>query len=87
MGGRLRAVRAAEIVDTLHKAFVKASQAPDMQDKFHKGGMVAPQQASLDDAKAWLRTRWPPGGETSRKQTSSSTSELGLSEWLLGGIG
>ena len=52
MGGRLRAVRrAAEIVDTLHKAFVKASQAPDMQDKFHKGGMVAPQQASVDDAK------------------------------------
>ena len=26
-----------------------------MQDKFHKGGMVAPQQASVDDAKAWLR--------------------------------
>ena len=52
MGGRLRAVRVpAEIVDTLHKAFVKASQAPDMQDKFHKGGMVAPQQASVDDAK------------------------------------
>jgi len=44
-----------ETVDTLHNAFVKASKTPDMQDKFQKGGMVAPQQASVDDAKAWLR--------------------------------
>ncbi len=44
-----------EIVETLHNAFVKASTAPEMQEKFQKGGMVAPQQASVDDAKAWLR--------------------------------
>jgi tripartite-type tricarboxylate transporter receptor subunit TctC len=44
-----------EIVEMLHNAFVKASKVPEMQDKFQKGGMVAPQQASVDDAKAWLR--------------------------------
>ncbi len=54
-----------EIVETLHNAFVKASQAPEMQEKFHKGGMVAPQQASVDDAKAWLPRKWRPGGATS----------------------
>ena len=47
-----------------------------MQDKFHKGGMVAPQQASVDDAKAWLRDEMASGGATCRKRTSSSTSEL-----------
>ena len=44
-----------EIVETLHNAFVKASTAPEMQERFQKGGMVAPQQASIEDAKAWLR--------------------------------
>ena len=44
-----------EIVETLHNAFVKASMAPEMQEKFQKGGMAAPQQASIDDARAWLR--------------------------------
>jgi tripartite-type tricarboxylate transporter receptor subunit TctC len=44
-----------EIVETLHNAFVKASTAPEMQERFQKGGMAAPQQASVDDAKAWLR--------------------------------
>ena len=44
-----------EIVETLHNALVRASKVPEMQDKFRKGGMVAPQQASVDDARAWLQ--------------------------------
>jgi tripartite-type tricarboxylate transporter receptor subunit TctC len=44
-----------EIVETLHNAFVKAAKAPQMQEKFEKGGMTAPQQGSVEDAKAWLR--------------------------------
>jgi tripartite-type tricarboxylate transporter receptor subunit TctC len=45
----------AEIVETLHHAFVSAAGAPQMQDAFQKGGMAAPAQASVGDAKAWLR--------------------------------
>ena len=44
-----------EIVETLHNAFVKASKVPEMQDRFQKGGMTAPQQGSVEDARAWLR--------------------------------
>ena len=45
----------AEIVVTLHNAFVRAAGAPEMRDAFQKGGMAAPAQASVGDAKAWLR--------------------------------
>src|SRR5882762_298168 len=45
----------AEIVETLHHAFVSAAGAPQMQDAFQKGGMAAPAQASVSDARAWLR--------------------------------
>ena len=45
----------AEIVVTLHNAFVRAAGAPEMQDAFQKGGMAAPAQTSVGDAKAWLR--------------------------------
>jgi tripartite-type tricarboxylate transporter receptor subunit TctC len=45
----------AEIVEILHHAFVSAAGAPQMQDAFQKGGMAAPAQASVGDAKAWLR--------------------------------
>jgi len=45
----------AEIVGTLHQAFVRASKAPELQEKFQKGGMTVPTQASVDDARAWLR--------------------------------
>jgi tripartite-type tricarboxylate transporter receptor subunit TctC len=44
-----------EIVDTLHKAFVKAAGAPALQEAFEKGGMVLPRQSSVEDAQAWLR--------------------------------
>jgi tripartite-type tricarboxylate transporter receptor subunit TctC len=44
-----------EIVETLHAAFVRASKVPEMQEIFQKGGMAAPQQSSVEDAKAWLR--------------------------------
>ena len=44
-----------EIVETLHNAFVRASKVPEMQDIFQKGGMAAPAQASVEDARAWLR--------------------------------
>jgi tripartite-type tricarboxylate transporter receptor subunit TctC len=44
-----------EIVETLHAAFVKASTVPELQEAFQKGGMVAPRQSSVDDARAWLQ--------------------------------
>jgi len=44
-----------DIVETLHKAFVKASAVPEMQEIMQKGGMTAPQQASVEDARKWLR--------------------------------
>ena len=44
-----------EIIETLHKAFVKAMTVPEMQEAFERGGMVVPRQSSLDDAKGWLR--------------------------------
>jgi len=44
-----------EIIETLHKAFLKAMTVPEMQEAFARGGMVVPRQSSLQDPKAWLR--------------------------------
>jgi tripartite-type tricarboxylate transporter receptor subunit TctC len=44
-----------DIVETLHKAFVKASQAAELQSLFEKRGMMVPRQSSVDDAQAWLK--------------------------------
>ena len=46
-----------EIVDVLHKAFVAAAKTPEMLAVFEKGGMVAPEQNSVDDAAAWLKAQ------------------------------
>jgi len=45
----------AEIVETLHNAFMRAASVPEMQEAFRKGGMAAPTQSSVSDARAWLR--------------------------------
>ena len=39
-----------EIIETLHKAFVAAANLPEMKAIFEKGGMVAPEQKSVEDA-------------------------------------
>jgi tripartite-type tricarboxylate transporter receptor subunit TctC len=44
-----------EIVDGLHKAFLKAMTVPEMREAFARGGMVVPRPSSLEDPKAWLR--------------------------------
>jgi tripartite-type tricarboxylate transporter receptor subunit TctC len=44
-----------EIIDKLHEAFAAAARMPEMQAIFEKGGMVAPVDKSVDDARAWLR--------------------------------
>jgi tripartite-type tricarboxylate transporter receptor subunit TctC len=44
-----------EIIETLHKAFVKAAASPELNATFEKGGMVVPRQASVADAQAWLK--------------------------------
>ena len=44
-----------EIIETLHKAFVAAAKTPEMQATFERGGMAAPSQKSVDDARAWLK--------------------------------
>jgi tripartite-type tricarboxylate transporter receptor subunit TctC len=46
---------APEIVETLHGAFAAATRVPELQDAFHRGGMVASPPGSLADARAWLR--------------------------------
>jgi tripartite-type tricarboxylate transporter receptor subunit TctC len=46
---------APEIVETLRHAFLKVMTVADMQEAFARGGMMAPRQASLDDAKGWLK--------------------------------
>jgi tripartite-type tricarboxylate transporter receptor subunit TctC len=46
---------APEIIETLRQAFLKAMTVADMQEAFARGGMVVPRQASLDDAKGWLK--------------------------------
>ncbi|HYI28261.1 MAG TPA: tripartite tricarboxylate transporter substrate binding protein [Bradyrhizobium sp.] len=46
-----------EIIEVLHKAFVAAAKTPELQATFEKGGMVAPQQNSVDDAAAWLKNQ------------------------------
>lgn len=42
------------ILETLNAAFAKAATAPEMQEAFHKGGMLPATQASLNDAQAWI---------------------------------
>ena len=44
-----------DIIETLHKAFVKAMAAPELQAAFEKGGMAVPQQSGVDDAQNWLK--------------------------------
>ena len=44
-----------QTLHTLHDAFAKASTAPEMQEAFHKGGMLPAAQSSLGDAQAWIR--------------------------------
>jgi tripartite-type tricarboxylate transporter receptor subunit TctC len=44
-----------EIVEALHRAFVKASSSAELQAAFEKGGMMVPRQSSVDDAQAWLK--------------------------------
>jgi tripartite-type tricarboxylate transporter receptor subunit TctC len=46
---------APEIVESLRQAFLKAMTVADMQEAFARGGMMVPRQASLDDAKGWLK--------------------------------
>jgi tripartite-type tricarboxylate transporter receptor subunit TctC len=51
----------ADIVATLHKAFVAAMSVPEMQEAFARGGMLVPRGSALADPKAWLReemTSW-----------------------------
>jgi tripartite-type tricarboxylate transporter receptor subunit TctC len=42
------------IIATLHDAFAKAAETPEMQEAFRKGGMIPSAQAPLADAQAWL---------------------------------
>jgi tripartite-type tricarboxylate transporter receptor subunit TctC len=44
----------ADIIEALHNAFVKAAATPELQEAFHKGGMLAPKAASLRDAQEWI---------------------------------
>jgi len=44
-----------EIIEKLHKAFVDASKTPEMKEIFERGGLTAPSQSSVDDAKDWLK--------------------------------
>src|SRR6266540_257441 len=51
----------ADIIATLHKAFVAAMSVPEMQEAFARGGMLVPRGSALADPKAWLReemTSW-----------------------------
>jgi tripartite-type tricarboxylate transporter receptor subunit TctC len=45
----------SEIVDIVHKAFLKAMTVPEMQEAFARGGMLVPRRSWLEDPKAWLR--------------------------------
>jgi len=42
------------ILETLNAAFAKAATTPEMEEAFHKGGMLPTAQASLADAHAWI---------------------------------
>jgi tripartite-type tricarboxylate transporter receptor subunit TctC len=44
-----------DIVERLHAAFVAAAKTPEMQAIFEKGGMNPVQQASVEDARNWLK--------------------------------
>src|SRR5262249_37350365 len=44
-----------DMAETLHRAFVKAPTSPTLQAALEQGGMVVPNQSSVDDAQAGLR--------------------------------
>ena len=44
-----------EIIEKLHDAFKTAANLPEMKAIFEKGGMIAPADKSVDDARAWLK--------------------------------
>ncbi len=44
-----------EIIDKLHEAFAAAARTPELQAIFEKGGMVAPNDKSPAEARAWLK--------------------------------
>jgi tripartite-type tricarboxylate transporter receptor subunit TctC len=44
-----------EIIEKLHNAFVEAAKTPEMRAIFERGGMTAPSQSSVDDARKWLK--------------------------------
>jgi tripartite-type tricarboxylate transporter receptor subunit TctC len=43
------------VLATLHAAFARAATAPEMEEAFHRGGMLPTAQASLGDSQAWLQ--------------------------------
>jgi tripartite-type tricarboxylate transporter receptor subunit TctC len=43
------------VVEILHAAFAKAAAATELQEAFHKGGMLPAAQASLGDAQTWIQ--------------------------------
>ena len=46
---------AADVVETLRKAFIAAMSVPEMQDAFARGGMLVPRRSALEDASGWLK--------------------------------
>jgi tripartite-type tricarboxylate transporter receptor subunit TctC len=44
-----------EIIEKLHNAFVEAAKTPEMREIFERGGMTAPSQSSVEDARNWLK--------------------------------
>ena len=60
-----------EIIDKLHEAFSAAAKTPEMQAIFEKGGMRAPTDKSVEEARAWLRQEmetWRQGHRRRRHQ-------------------
>jgi tripartite-type tricarboxylate transporter receptor subunit TctC len=45
----------AEIIELMHVACGKAAATPELQDAFHKGGMVGPPNSSLGDVQGWIK--------------------------------
>jgi tripartite-type tricarboxylate transporter receptor subunit TctC len=44
-----------ETVEVLHQAILAARAVPELQSAFARGGMLAPRETSVAEAKAWLR--------------------------------
>src|SRR5262249_32199758 len=44
-----------EIIEKLHDAIRTIANTPEMKAIFEKGGMVAPEDKTVDDARAWLK--------------------------------